>query len=94
MKQKIKVLLVLLLLFQMAGFAQIAPNKIKVSDDIKLIQLSPKAYVHVSVSEMKGFGKVSSNGLVLDSFGKNSVCRMYGKRNVIQRTWQPFGCRC
>ena len=62
MKQKIFLATALFLLFQLSGFAQ---TKIKVSDDIELIQLSPKAYVHVSVSEMKGFGKVSSNGLVL-----------------------------
>jgi metallo-beta-lactamase class B len=37
---------------------------IKISDDIELIQLSEKAYVHVSVSEIEGFGKVSSNGLL------------------------------
>ena len=39
-------------------------RKIRISDDIELIQLSEKAYVHVSISEMAGFGKVSSNGLI------------------------------
>ena len=38
--------------------------KIQISNDIELIQLSEKAYVHVSVSEIAGFGKVSSNGLI------------------------------
>ena len=47
----------------------IAQN-IKVSDDIELIRLSPKAYLHVSVSEMEGFGKVSSNGLILVDNGQ------------------------
>ena len=37
---------------------------IRISDDIELIKLSEKAYVHVSVSEIAGFGKVSSNGLI------------------------------
>jgi len=36
---------------------------IRISDDIELIKLSEKAYVHVSVSEIAGFGMVSSNGL-------------------------------
>ena len=47
-------------------FAVHASNykKVQLSDDIELIQLSEKAYVHVSVSEMAGFGKVSSNGLI------------------------------
>jgi len=39
-------------------------RKIQISDDIELIQLSEKAYVHVSISEIAGFGKVSSNGLI------------------------------
>jgi metallo-beta-lactamase class B len=39
-------------------------RKIRVSDDIELIRLSENAYIHVSVSEMAGFGKVSSNGLI------------------------------
>lgn len=38
---------------------------IKISDDIELLKLSEKAYVHTSRSEMKGFGMVSSNGLLL-----------------------------
>jgi hypothetical protein len=39
-------------------------RNIRVSDDIELIRLSENAYIHVSVSEMAGFGKVSSNGLI------------------------------
>ena len=39
-------------------------RRIQLSDDIELIQLSEKTYVHVSVSEIAGFGKVSSNGLI------------------------------
>ncbi|MDR2915144.1 MAG: subclass B1 metallo-beta-lactamase [Tannerella sp.] len=65
MNNKTKLLITLFLLFQLAGYAQTLTNKIKVSDDIELIQLSPKAYVHMSVSEIQGFGKVSSNGLIL-----------------------------
>ena len=37
---------------------------IQIPDDIELVQLSERAYVHVSVSEMPGFGRVSSNGLI------------------------------
>jgi metallo-beta-lactamase class B len=50
--------------------SQSGHQKISVSDDIALIKLSEKAYVHVSVSEIKGFGKVSSNGLVLVNGGE------------------------
>ena len=60
----------LLILFQYAGYAQSATEKIKVSDDIELILISPKAYLHVSVSEIKGYGKVSSNGLILIDNGQ------------------------
>jgi metallo-beta-lactamase class B len=70
MTKRIKILTALLMLFQLAGYAQSATNKIKVSNDIELIQFSPKAYLHVSISEMKGFGKVSSNGLILVDNGK------------------------
>ncbi len=70
MKHRIVLPMLLFPLFQFAGYAQPAINKIRVSDDIELIRLSPKAYVHVSVCEIKGFGKVSSNGLVLIDKGK------------------------
>ena len=39
-------------------------RKIQISDDMEMIQLSEKVYVHVSISEIAGFGKVSSNGLI------------------------------
>lgn len=45
------------------------PTK-RVSDDIELIQLSEKAYIHVSIAEMKGFGRVSCNGLILVDNGE------------------------
>ena len=45
-------------------------RKIKIGDDIELIQLSEKAFVHVSVSEIAGFGKVSSNGLIIINGGE------------------------
>jgi len=65
-----EILAVFLVLFQFAGYAQFATGKIKVSDDIELIRFSPKSYLHVSVTEMKGFGKVTSNGLILVDNGQ------------------------
>lgn len=66
-----KILLALfIVLIQLPVWAQADCQQIKVSDDIELIKLSEKAYVHVSVSEMDGFGKVSSNGLVLVEHGE------------------------
>lgn len=40
---------------------------IRISGDIELIRLSDKAYVHVSVTEIPPYGKVSCNGLILVS---------------------------
>jgi metallo-beta-lactamase class B len=53
-----------------ALWAQPDYPKIWISEDVELIQLSEKAYVHVSVSEIDGFGKVSSNGMILVSNGE------------------------
>lgn len=55
--------------------AQVIPSQfqhIRVSDDIELIKLSPDIYIHVSTAEMEGFGRVSSNGLIVIE-GKESL---------------------
>jgi metallo-beta-lactamase class B len=70
-KDMAKILLSLfIVLIQLPVRAQGDYQRIKISDDVELIKLSAKAYVHVSVSEMEGFGKVSSNGLVLVDNGE------------------------
>jgi metallo-beta-lactamase class B len=68
MKKNITVLIISI--FQMQLVAQSNSQRIRISDDIELIKLTEKAYAHVSVSEMTGFGKVSSNGLVLVDKGE------------------------
>ncbi|MDR2982957.1 MAG: subclass B1 metallo-beta-lactamase [Puniceicoccales bacterium] len=65
-----KFLFLLIVLIQSAVLSQADYQRIKVSDDIEVIKLSEKAYVHVSVSEMEGFGKVASNGLLLVDQGE------------------------
>ena len=45
-------------------FSQEDSKRIKVSEDIELIRISDNAYVHVSVSIIPPYGKVSSNGLI------------------------------
>lgn len=62
MKKAIAVLVVILMV--LSGLAQPEPKRIKVSDDLELIRLSANAWLHVSASEISGFGRVSSNGLV------------------------------
>ncbi|GHT63323.1 hypothetical protein FACS189451_09810 [Bacteroidia bacterium] len=54
-----------ILFIQLPLRAQSDYPKVRISEDVELIKLSEKAYVHVSVSEIDGFGKVSSNGLIL-----------------------------
>jgi metallo-beta-lactamase class B len=55
---------------QFSLYSQSDYQRIRISNDMELIKLSEKAYVHVSVSEIEGFGKVSSNGLVLVNGGE------------------------
>jgi len=45
-------------------------NTVRVSDDIELIRLSGNSYVHISHSEIPGFGRVASNGLIFINKGK------------------------
>jgi hypothetical protein len=52
-------LVVLAILFLQLSVQASDYRKIQISEDIELIQLSEKAYVHVSVTEMAGFGNVS-----------------------------------
>lgn len=56
--------------FCLLGFAQSDYKRIEVSEDIQLIKLSDKAYVHVSAADIGGFGKVSSNGLIVVDNGE------------------------
>ena len=58
------------ILLQVTGSAQIQQITLKVSDDIELIQLSDNAYIHISISEIEGFGNVSSNGILLIKGGE------------------------
>jgi metallo-beta-lactamase class B len=67
---KPSILFLFLIFSQMTLWAQSDYPKIQISEDIELIKLSEKSYVHVSVSEIEGFGKVSSNGLILVANGE------------------------
>jgi metallo-beta-lactamase class B len=43
---------------------------IKVSKDIDIIQLSKNSYIHVSYSQVPGFGRTSSNGFIYTNNGE------------------------
>jgi metallo-beta-lactamase class B len=62
----------ILILFACLGINKISAQvttsgyqHIRVAEDIELIKISSDAYIHVSTAEMQGFGRVSSNGLIL-----------------------------
>ncbi|MDR1102413.1 MAG: subclass B1 metallo-beta-lactamase [Tannerella sp.] len=64
---------ILFLLFAFVPFslpAQSGYRRIHIADDLELIRLSEKAYVHVSYMEMQSFGKVGANGLLLVDKGE------------------------
>ncbi len=57
-------IVILVGLIHFNGFPQGNYQHIKVSNDIELVKLSENAYVHVSSSEISGYGLVQSNGLI------------------------------
>jgi metallo-beta-lactamase class B len=61
----------LLLMVAAAGNAtQPATGRtVRVSDDISLLQLTDKLWVHVSEAELPGFGRFASNGLIVAGGG-------------------------
>ncbi len=50
--------------------AQGEQKMIRISKDIELLQLSEKAYVHLSYSTLPGFGRFASNGLIFINNGE------------------------
>ncbi len=55
----------LIVFFGFNGFAQSDYKRIKIADDIELMQISDNAYIHVSSANLGNFGLVYSNGLLL-----------------------------
>ncbi len=67
MKGRIAALLLFLLTVPGILFAQ--PEMTRVSQDVQLVKISDHAYVHMSFTEMSGFGRVGSNGMLIVSNG-------------------------
>lgn len=60
-----KIILVLMLISaQQAAYPQ---DTIAVSPDLQLIRLSENAYIHVSYSNLPGYGRVGANGMIFTS---------------------------
>ncbi|MDR3704654.1 MAG: subclass B1 metallo-beta-lactamase [Paludibacteraceae bacterium] len=65
-----KLLILLISMFiQVLVFPQ-SGGTITVSKDIKLIKLSDNAYIHVSYADVKGYGRIGANGLIIVNKGK------------------------
>jgi len=59
---------ILIVLFGIAGVSQSLSqtnNKIIIDKDIQLIHLQDSIYVHVTWHQLKNFGRISSNGLII-----------------------------
>jgi len=66
-----KILLLSLFLIFIPFFSDAQPAEtIHVSRDVELIRLNDHAYIHVSCSNIPGFGRVASNGLIFINKGK------------------------
>jgi len=61
-------ILAVITLFSIAAFSQ--SRIIKVNDDIELTELAEGFYMHTTISESPGFGRYSSNGLIVLKNGK------------------------
>lgn len=64
--------IILLQLFISIGLFAFSQSEqvINIGKDIKLIRLSDNAYIHVSYADVKGYGRVGANGLLIVNKGK------------------------
>lgn len=67
---KIKLAFGVVALTLLFGCVQSENKRIDIADDVYLVKLSDKAYVHVSVADIGSYKNVSSNGLVLVNKGE------------------------
>lgn len=59
------VIIIVLLLFASTLFAQHSSKKLKISNDLEIVQLTSSVYVHISYADFSGFGRVACNGMIL-----------------------------
>jgi metallo-beta-lactamase class B len=58
------IIFLLVITFCVPIFSHQTYKSIPVSNDIKLIQISDNTYIHVTYAQIKGFGRVASNGMI------------------------------
>lgn len=61
---KKRILGLFIVLFHLPLFSQADFKTIRISDDIELIKISDNAYIHVSYSDVPGYGRIGANGLI------------------------------
>lgn len=72
MKKLISVLLFMIL--PVSIIAAEAYRTIRVSEDVVIKKISDHSYVHVSYSDIPGFGRVASNGYIFTDGGEAFIC--------------------
>ncbi len=65
-----KIVLTLFLLLVPSGVSFAQQKTIHVSEDIELVRITNRAYVHISYADMPPYGRVGSNGLLFVDEGK------------------------
>lgn len=61
---------ILIFLLSFPAFSQSDHVTIRVSEDIELIKISENAYMHVTWTELPGYGRASANGLIFINDGR------------------------
>jgi len=51
-------------LIQLSGFSQYDFKTVKIAEDLELIKISDNAYIHVSYTNLPGYGLIGANGLI------------------------------
>jgi metallo-beta-lactamase class B len=67
--KKLLILIVVNICFAKVTFSQEQYLKFKVTEDIEVIKINKNAYVHVSYSDIPGWGRIGSNGVIFINNG-------------------------
>jgi metallo-beta-lactamase class B len=60
---KCNIVFTIAIMFCIQGFTQEYPT-LKISNDIELVKLSEHAYMHISYTNLSGYGRIGENGLI------------------------------
>lgn len=57
-------ILLFLSLFWLTAYSQVPIKRIKINNDLEIIQLTQNTYIHISYANFTGYGRVASNGVI------------------------------